>query len=78
MHEAKKEWCLTCHKNAPGKTFDFDVWWKKLSTPSQKRNNKLKFIAVRIDTGLHKKKIIEHYPFAKIRCRNARIRGKGA
>lgn len=28
--EAKKAWCLTCHENAHGKTFDYEASWEKI------------------------------------------------
>jgi len=31
--EQKKEWCLTCHENAHGQTFDFDTSWDKVKHP---------------------------------------------
>lgn len=31
--EEKKEWCLTCHKDAHGQTFDFEVSWEKIKHP---------------------------------------------
>ena len=31
--EAIKTWCLTCHKDAHGKTFDFAAYWDKIKHP---------------------------------------------
>jgi len=31
--EAKKGWCLTCHENAHGQSFDFEASWEKIKHP---------------------------------------------
>lgn len=31
--EAQKEWCLTCHENAHGTSFDFESSWEKIKHP---------------------------------------------
>ncbi len=31
--EEIKSWCLTCHENAHGQTFDFEASWKKVKHP---------------------------------------------
>jgi len=31
--DAIKTWCLTCHKDAHGKTFDFAAYWDKIKHP---------------------------------------------
>jgi hypothetical protein len=31
--EARKKWCLTCHENAHGQTFDFEASWEKIKHP---------------------------------------------
>jgi len=31
--EAKKEWCLTCHKDAHGTSFDFEASWERIKHP---------------------------------------------
>jgi hypothetical protein len=31
--EAKKKWCLTCHENAHGQSFDFEASWEKIKHP---------------------------------------------
>ena len=36
--EAKKEWCLSCHGNAHGKSFDFEASWEKIKHPVPEKN----------------------------------------
>jgi hypothetical protein len=36
--EEKKEWCLTCHENAHGKSFDFEAAWEKVKHPVPEKN----------------------------------------
>jgi hypothetical protein len=31
--ETKKEWCLTCHEDAHGQSFDFEASWEKIKHP---------------------------------------------
>jgi len=31
--EEKKAWCLTCHENAHGTSFDFEASWQKIKHP---------------------------------------------